>query len=156
MSYLYKCTREKVNQGSSSHHFSGLKGELHQAECAIFATLGFKMTNNDDDVKEFDMNDNCLELMAEMPIRVLHLKEADPEMWEKVNLLMHHNDSMKDDEKSVWQTLVVDPIVHSGLKPTWSRDDIFRVIGIINTNSVSQGLIKGCALYPTFSFLSHR
>ena len=38
----------------------------------------------------------------------------------------------------------------------YSAEDILRVRGILQTNGVSQGLENGNALYPTFSFISHR
>jgi hypothetical protein len=37
-------------------------------------------------------------------------------MWQKVDLLMDHRETMKDDERLVWQTKVIDPILASGLK----------------------------------------
>ena len=82
-------------------------------------------------------------------------KEVDAMMWQKVDLLMDHRETMKDDERLVWQTKVIDPILASGLR-SWGPDDILRAIGIINTNGVSLGAVKGCGLYPTFSFISHR
>ena len=84
-----------------------------------------------------------------------HLKTENPELWERVTLLMDHNESMKDDEKLAWQSQVIDPIQSSHLR-SWSVDEILRTIGIINTNGVSLGMVGGCGLYPTFSFLSHR
>lgn len=92
--------------------------------------------------------------MAVLPIRVLNLKEKNPDMWQKVDLLMDHKETMKDDERSVWQSQVID-LIQQSRPGAWSSQDILRAIGIINTNGVSLGLIKGCALYPTFSFLSH-
>ena len=44
------------------------------------------------------------------------LKETDEVMWQKVDLLMDHRETMKDDEKLVWQTKVIDPILASGLR----------------------------------------
>ena len=93
--------------------------------------------------------------MGVLPMRVLNLKTEDPELWERVTLLMDHNESMKDDEKLAWQSQVIDPI-QSSQRRSWSTDEILRTIGIINTNGVSLGLVGGCGLYPTFSFLSHR
>ena len=34
--------------------------------------------------------------------------------------------------------------------------DILRMVGILNTNGVSQGPMRGHGLYPTFSYISHR
>ena len=86
---------------------------------------------------------------------MLNLKEVSPDVWQRIDLLMDHNETMKDDESSVWQTQVVEMILNSGLK-NWTRNDIFRAVGIVNTNAVSCGLANGTALYTSFSFLSHR
>jgi hypothetical protein len=101
------------------------------------------------------MENDCPEYMGVMPIRLLNVKTTNPEMFERINLLMDHNDTMAEDEVSVWQSQVVDPILKSG-QNSWTKEDIFRAIGIINTNGVSQGLVHGHGLYPTFSYLSHR
>ena len=93
--------------------------------------------------------------MGVLPIRILSLKSQNPELWNRVNLLMDHNESMKEDEKLAWDTQVVQPVRSSGKRPDWSAQDILRVIGIVNTNGVSLGLVGGCGVYPTFSFLSH-
>ena len=87
--------------------------------------------------------------------QVLNLKEVSPDVWQRIDLLMDHNETMKDDESSVWQSQVVEMILNSGLK-NWTRKDIFRAVGIVNTNAVSCGLANGTALYTSFSFLSHR
>ena len=69
---------------------------------------------------------------------------------------MDHNETMKDDERLVWQKYTVDIIVNSGLRPSWTPEDIFRVIGIIGTNAVNCGMVEGTALFANFSYLSHR
>lgn len=46
-------------------HISGQKMVNHASECGIFATL---------QVKDFDWSENCLDLMAVLPIRVLALR----------------------------------------------------------------------------------
>ena len=86
---------------------------------------------------------------------VLNLKEVNPELWHRIDLLMDHNETMKDDERLVWQKYTVDLIVNSGLT-SWTSEDIFRVIGIIGTNAVNCGLADGTALFANFSYLSHR
>ena len=86
---------------------------------------------------------------------VLNLKETNPELWQRIDLLMDHNETMKDEERSTWQKIAVDMILKSKLK-NWTSEDIFRIIGIIATNAVSLGLVNGTALYSTFSYLSHR
>ena len=87
---------------------------------------------------------------------VLNLKEVNPELWQRIDLLMDHNETMKDDERLVWQKYTVDIIVNSGLRPSWTPEDIFRVIGIIGTNAVNCGMVEGTALFANFSYLSHR
>ena len=37
----------------------------------------------------------------------------------------------------------------------YSEDEIIRAVGILSTNGVSQGMVGGHGLYPTFSFISH-
>ena len=38
----------------------------------------------------------------------------------------------------------------------YSAEDILRARGILQTNGVGQGLDNSNAIYPTFSFISHR
>ena len=38
----------------------------------------------------------------------------------------------------------------------YSSDELLRAIGIICTNAVSQGILLGQGIYPTFSFISHK
>ena len=40
--------------------------------------------------------------------------------------------------------------------PEYSAEDILRARGILQTNGVGQGLENSNAIYPTFSFISHR
>ena len=47
--------------------------------------------------------------------------------------------------------------VRSRCKSTeYSAEDILRARGILQTNGVGQGLENSNAIYPTFSFISHR
>ena len=48
-----------------SQFLTGQMKANHEAECSILATLK---------VKDFDMTENCLDLMCVLPIRVLNLK----------------------------------------------------------------------------------
>ena len=38
----------------------------------------------------------------------------------------------------------------------YTEEEILRAIGILSTSGVNQGMVGGHALYPTFSFISHR
>ena len=89
------------------YDFLGQQLKNHRAECDIFQTLN---------IKDFDWNENCLPLMGVLPIRVMQLKESNPDLWQKVNILMDHLETMKDDERLVWQSQVIDPVLKSGLR----------------------------------------
>lgn len=125
---------------------AGRNKEQHQSECDILSTYN---------LTEINWEENLLPFMGVLPIRVLSLKTQNPDLWQRVELLMDHNESMKEDEKFAWTSQVIEPIMNSGKRPDWSAEDILRVIGIVNTNGVSLGALGGCGLYPTFSFLSH-
>ena len=66
---------------------------------------------------------------------------------------MDHNKEMPEKQLKVWQDL--GDQIFTDDNPG-DKKDLMRAFGILGTNGVNQGLIKGYGLYPTFSFLSHR
>ena len=126
-----------------------------QNENCILACPGLYVGNTDLQNRTSNENNGQIWYLPSCWSQVLNLKEVSPDVWQRIDLLMDHNETMKDDESSVWQSQVVEMILNSGLK-NWTRNDIFRAVGIVNTNAVSCGLANGTALYTSFSFLSHR
>ena len=108
---------------------AGRNKEQHQSECDILSTYN---------LTEINWEENLLPFMGVLPIRVLSLKTQNPDLWQRVELLMDHNESMKEDEKFAWTSQVIEPIMNSGKRPDWSAEDILRVIGIVNTNGVNR------------------
>ena len=56
----------------------------------------------------------CPEYSAVIPLRILALKDNNPELWSRVSLLMDHVQDMKEDERNMWRvshaTLFPDPL----------------------------------------------
>ena len=87
-----------ICERSLSQHFSiaGENGPSHQSECPILA--GWKSEKLD-----FTTDNFILELMAILPLRLLNLSVTNPELSQRVNLLMDHLKDMGKDEKKVWE-----------------------------------------------------
>ena len=63
---------------------------------------------------------------------------------------------MDDEELNMWRWVTVEFLRKLCRLDEVSEDDILHMVGIINTNGVSQGPMRGHGLYPTFSYISHR
>jgi len=143
-------------------------GPRHKPECQMFSGMEPKVT-----IKQYktQLSANnatgtvCYEYGCISVLRLLALRDTDPESWERVQLLMDH-DQERREEKEYWKMFqgnVVDYIrKKGGLADTYSEEEIHRAIGILRTNAfqvehpymVAVGT-SGKAIYPTFSFLSH-
>ena len=62
----------------------------------------------------------CPEYAAVIPLRILALRERDPQLWHRVNGLMDHVDDMKEEEKNMWKVI--------------SRDYLGTILSFINVN----------------------
>ena len=72
---------------------SGASGPSHSsAECPVFSGL--------DSPPTFD--GPCPEYSAVNPIRILALRERDPSLWSRVDLLMDHVQDMTEEEREMW------------------------------------------------------
>ena len=110
----------------------------------------------------FDINDiktTCPSYNAIMVLRLLWLKTNDPDTWEKIDLLMDHSDENLQNITASDENVITFIRVHCKLSQ-YSRAQILRVIGIIDTNAYVIGEnpnknvdIQG--LFPTCSIINH-
>ncbi len=125
-----------------------------------------------------NLADSCVENMVVAPLRLLHLKviygiingklpnftslyyqKTNPDLWEKIDLLMDHNNDLPSDKLNLWNDLgdqIIDDDNAGDKNEAFTKEELIRCLGILTTNGVNQGVIKGYALYPSFSYLSHR
>jgi len=135
-------------------------GPRHRPECRVFSKLEKKVA-----VSTFGPDTIAYEYGCISVLRLLSLRDEDPEKWARLEFLMDHDEERRK-EKDYWQMFqknVVDYLrIRVGLADTYSEEEIHRAIGILRTNAFqiehdymkAQGT-SGKAVYPTFSFLSH-
>ncbi len=151
-------------------HSSGASGPSHSAECAVFS--GLPPSERPDFASwPFPTGDGpetssssgprpppCPAYSAVIPLRILALRESDPELWARVDLLMDHVDDMAEEEREMWEEVVVRLIREGCGFARYTPSEILRAVGVFLTNGVNQGqgAVNSQGLYPTFSFISHR
>lgn len=109
--------------------------------------------------RKVQVNNPLAFIKCVLPLRMSILKLNQSESYEKLNLLMDHND-VRIEQKSSWnayQSHVV-AFLRNDLQLELSEDEINRHIGIIRTNSIETKNENGekCrSLYANLSLLSH-
>ena len=124
----------------------------HHRECELFRRHGI----------EFDINDmktSCPSYNAIMVLRLLWLRDNDPETWEKIDMLMDHREDNSEVTSNAEERVITFIRVFCRLSQ-FSRDLVVRVIGIIDTNSYIIGENKNNnvdiqGLFPTCSIINH-
>lgn len=127
----------------------------HNTECQFFSELR----------KTVEMPRNAPNTPFLITIlRILSVRDNDPVMWDKLNMLMDHNEEWKQETDS-WENVQINIVgwlrTKGGLADKFTADEINKAIGLIRTNGINiekpySGQIVSCkALYPTFSLLSH-
>ena len=135
-------------------------GPRHQPECLVFARMEKKIN-----IKQYGPGTISYEYGCVTVLRLLSLRDSQPETWERLAFLMDH-DTERRAELEYWEMFqrnVVQFIRKGlGLGELYSEQEINRAIGILRTNAFQiehpylavQGT-SGKAVYPTFSFMSH-
>jgi len=135
-------------------------GPKHKPECDAFRELEKKVV-----IEEYGRDTISYEYGCITVLRLLSLRDTDPEAWARVQFLMDHDEERRK-EKEYWQMFQKNIVgylrIVVGLADTYSEDEINRAIGILRTNAfqiehpymTAQGT-SGKAIYPTFSFISH-
>jgi len=126
-------------------------GPNHQPECQVFAKLTSKVS-----IEQFTGPEPLYGCIT--GIRLLNLKETQPETWNRLDMLMDH-DKERRTELEYWniiQSSIVDYVLEDlHLSSTYSEAEVLRAVGLLRTNALYQPHTKGNVLYTTFSFLSH-
>lgn len=92
-------------------------------------------------------------------LRLLLLRDQGGEVWKQIDLLMDHEEERRrnSEEWEMFQSEVVDVV--RNVRPDVDDALVHKLIGILNTNSVSfsfkKDARKGRVLYPRLSLASH-
>ena len=96
-----------------------------------------------------------------MPLKLVIMKKDDPELFKMIDKFLDHKDqrlAYPDYWKNVKEN-VVDLIMDLDVGISVTEDDIFRIVGLIDTNSREIGNRNGACFKGFFnigSILSHR
>ena len=132
------------------------KGDIHKIECSIFEQADFEA-----EIENMNADDD--HYAAIMPLRCLHLKRNDPELWERFSRFLGHSEQ----QKQLYPDLFAYHQEHSveflrdtcELGELYSEDEIHQAIAIMYINSVNMelgpGHGQGTAFYPTFAHMNH-
>ena len=79
----------------------------HRLECPILSCINKESLPNFQASQMVDISDGTVSLIPEyaaiLPIRTLRLKEQNPCLWDRVNLLMDHTEDMDSTQKTKWK-----------------------------------------------------
>ena len=132
-------------------------GPAHRLECEYFTQLRSRL-----EIPRHNQNTPYLVSV----LRLLSVRDRDPAMWARLDLLMDHLEELEQQEDT-WRSIqenVVQWLLtpeKGGLQGLYTSQEINRAIGLIQTNAINlekpwRGSMVSCkALYPTFSFVSH-
>ena len=86
---------------NSAFIFAGENGLNHQLECPILSHI------DQDRLPKFRRSKRFKTIVPEyaaiLPLRILQLKEQQPDLWSRVNLLMDHVDDLDTMQKNKWK-----------------------------------------------------
>ena len=109
---------------------------------------------------EFDFNKDSYAALT--VLRLLDMKETNPEVWERFQRLEDHNEARREEEPELWEyheRHIVSFITEKlGLKE-FSVDEVRGVVGKMFTNcgdlELSPAYARGCGYYPTYANMNH-
>ena len=126
--------------------------DLHSRECGLF-----QQNRTEFDLTRFKTT--CPSYNAIMVLRLLWLRENDPETWEMIDMLMDHKEENMRQLSPSEETVISFIRSHCKLSQ-FSRSLILHVMGVIDTNAYIIGEnpnknvdIQG--LFPTTSIINH-
>lgn len=131
----------------------------HARECQLFQIHRQHRPN-------FIIDNNSSAYNAIMVLRVLWLKEQDPGTWEKINILMDHNEAKESTSKTkhpspeVSREDILDFIRNHCKLTQFSQQEILHVLGVIDTNTYIVGEnpdkdVDLQGIFPIASILNH-
>ena len=127
-------------------------GGHHDRECALLQASGCPRLSVE------DFNKPCPWYNAIMVLRVLWLRDNEPETWKLLDILMDHLEVEKPESKR--KNFIVDFILNHCRLKQFSEDEIRHIIGILDTNAyiICENPNKDTdlqGLFPTMSILNH-
>jgi len=155
------CTEECKQTFNSTKELGCQKtGSWHGVECEVFRKLEPKL-----EVTNTSPGTIAYEYGGISVLRLLSLRDADPDSWARLQFLMDHEQERRE-EKEFWRMFQVNVVdflrKRCNLADKYSDEEIHWAIGILRTNAANvnrkhmqQQGTSGKSIYPTFSFLSH-
>lgn len=130
-----------------------LQGLEHVKICAYLKGIGAQVTAFDKPYPVYD---------AIVPLKLLVMKKTNPKAYHFIDKLMDHKEQRKafPDYWKMVKTNIVDLIMAiPGLNQDIDEEDIFKIVGILDTNTHEISNRNGCCyrgLFPLVAILSHR
>ena len=110
-------------------------GKWHRMECEVLAAAPERI--------EIDNYEAACPLFSCIsPLRMLLLRNTNPDAWRVVDTLMDHNNDRDLTDNPAWKVhlLLMINFVQKHLRLDFTESEIRRAIGILRTNSVRDGL----------------
>jgi len=124
----------------------------HKVECELFQSANILCPDEVDD-------------SAYAPItalRLLNLKREQPEIWERLCRLEHHNKVREIEEQELWDfhQIHVVQFLTQKCKLDVTEQEVEEVLGRMFTNCgdlqlPAEGFGRGCGFYPTYANMNH-
>jgi len=128
----------------------------HRNECKIFSQAKVKFAGN---VGEDGV---CAQLDCITPLRVLLVKEAHPERWEREVAPMEYHHEARQQQADIWNADLVNIAQYlrgpCKLAQRFSEDLIMKVVGLLEVNAFEARTHTGYplrCLYPITGILAH-
>ena len=121
---------------------------LHSAECSLLAGCEPRLTKE-------DFHSNSGVLASVTAVRLLALRQDDPDLHHRVELLMDNLDRIQESPDWATQEKCVQLLTQRCGANTLTAADIHRALGIFASNSCSLAGYRGRGLFPTFSLINH-
>lgn len=135
------------------------EAETHAKECRLLSLIkdNDNTASSDDNNNGDNQEDHNYKLI--MTLRLFLIKQANDIKWTQIAKLIDHEEERKENaaEWQMFQESVVDKI--KMMIPTATDEELHNMVGIICINAVGfdfkKEKMKGRALYPTLSVVSH-
>ena len=109
---------------------------------------------------EFDWNKDSYAALT--VLRLLDMKENNPEVWERFQRLEDHNEARREEEPDLWEyheKHVVSFITEKLGLTEFTEDEVRGAVGKMFTNcgdlELSPAHSRGCGYYPTYANMNH-
>ena len=121
---------------------------LHSAECSVLASCQPPLTRE-------DLHRDSGVLASVTAVRLLKLRDKDPDLFQRVDMLMDNVDKLRESSDWARQEKCVEFLSKRCGDKSLTGGDVHRALGIFASNSCSLASYRGRGLFPTFSLINH-